>query len=609
MISKSRKKKIFTVKKIAVVALLSIITLWSVSQGDIRTWFDGKSDYTLSLLERAVGRSDEPDKKNDIIYKWTDENGVRHFSNTRPSGVDEVETVPAKEYTVPSISLQEKEEKTFSSITNSPSKTVSKRPFIKLDGRYYCFELFNLQDNFYRILQRAICRIKPDYRREWNDKQKTVSEELPFKYLKKILPTAKIYQSIYYRWSTSPQQKKQWCEADGILIFEDHLFIIEVKAGAFTYTPPATDFPAYIDSLKNLIFKPAEQGHRFLDYLESEDKVDIFDSEHNKLTEISKNNFEYKNICAITIDNISRLASQSQHLKKIGIDVGPHPVWAISLDDLRVYSDIFDNPLVFLHFVEQRMASFHSSLIKTNDELDHLGLYLKHNAYTEYASDFGSESELIWNGYHSDIDEFFTNKLQGPSTPCPLKQSIPARLKEIIDFLNTTSIQGRRQLSSLLLDCGGTFRNDIATGIDQILSHQRNTGNSKSLSVYGQVNASLFCWQAGIVEQRKELALEHAKAAMLVANDNTRLLLELFFDRSERINNLEFQFINSKSIDKNELDKLAPIVGRLRKKRINKANKRDDKLGRNSLCPCGSGKKYKKCCLRNRYQQIEQHLR
>ncbi|MCI5142886.1 MAG: glutaredoxin family protein [Candidatus Electrothrix sp. ATG1] len=114
-------------KKIAVVALLSIITLWSVSQGDIRTWFDGKSDYTISLLKRAVGRSDEPDKKNDIIYKWTDENGVRHFSNTRPSGVDEVETVPAKEYTVPSISLQEKEEKTFSSITNSPSKTVSKQ--------------------------------------------------------------------------------------------------------------------------------------------------------------------------------------------------------------------------------------------------------------------------------------------------------------------------------------------------------------------------------------------------------------------------------------------------------------------------------------------------
>jgi len=25
--------------------------------------------------------------------------------------------------------------------------------------------------------------------------------------------------------------------------------------------------------------------------------------------------------------------------------------------------------------------------------------------------------------------------------------------------------------------------------------------------------------------------------------------------------------------------------------------KREEKIGRNELCPCGSGKKYKKCCL------------
>lgn len=25
--------------------------------------------------------------------------------------------------------------------------------------------------------------------------------------------------------------------------------------------------------------------------------------------------------------------------------------------------------------------------------------------------------------------------------------------------------------------------------------------------------------------------------------------------------------------------------------------KRDKKVGRNDLCPCGSGKKYKKCCI------------
>lgn len=29
-------------------------------------------------------------------------------------------------------------------------------------------------------------------------------------------------------------------------------------------------------------------------------------------------------------------------------------------------------------------------------------------------------------------------------------------------------------------------------------------------------------------------------------------------------------------------------------------------IGRNDLCPCGSGKKYKKCCLVKSYEQAEQ---
>ena len=40
--------------------------------------------------------------------------------------------------------------------------------------------------------------------------------------------------------------------------------------------------------------------------------------------------------------------------------------------------------------------------------------------------------------------------------------------------------------------------------------------------------------------------------------------------------------------------------------------KKKFKLGRNDPCPCGSGKKYKKCCLpkdeeekRNRYEMVE----
>lgn len=473
-----------------------------------------------------------------------------------------------------------------------------KRPFIKLNDHYYCFELYSLLDNLYRVLQRSIFRIKPNYRGEWNDKQKEISEQLPFKYFIKLMPNANVYKSVYYRWHTTSQGKKQWCEADGLIISDDHLFVIEVKAGAFTYTSPANDFPAYIESLKNLVFKPAEQGNRFLEYLESDEKIDLFDGDHNKIGEISRKDFEHKHICAITLDPFTELASQIQHLKQIGVDVGVNPVWAISVDDLRVYSEIFDNSLVFLHFVEQRMRAFQSSLIKTEDELDHLGLYLKHNVYTQYVKEFDSDKPIMWHGYRSGIDHFFTEKLYDPHLLSPLKQDMPARLKEIVDFLNANNIQGRRKVSSLLLNCGGTWRDNITSGIDNILIQQEKVREPKPLSTYGGINISLFCWQEGIVERNEKLALEHSKAAMLIANDKERLLLEICFNNARLINNVDFQFIQRESIGKDELQKLEAFAETLRKRRIERVQKEEGKISRNAPCPCGSGKKYKKCCLR-----------
>ena len=144
---------------------------------------------------------------------------------------------------------------------------IFQRPFIKLNGHYYCFELYNLLDNLYRTFQKIIFRRKPDYVATWNEKQQELSERLPIELLKAILPDAKIFDHIYYQWHSEPSGTKRWYEADALLIYEDHLFIIEIKAGAFTYTSPAIDFPAYIESLKNLVLKPADQGKRFLEYI------------------------------------------------------------------------------------------------------------------------------------------------------------------------------------------------------------------------------------------------------------------------------------------------------------------------------------------------------
>lgn len=352
---------------------------------------------------------------------------------------------------------------------------VFKRPFIKLNGRYYCFDLHSLFDNLYRVLQKKVLVLNKDYVTEWNQKQQETSEQLPFKYLTKLLPGAEVYRSVYYKWRTGDVGKKQWCETDGLLIYDDHLFIIEVKAGAFTYTSPANDFPAYIDSIQNLVLKPAVQGNRFVEYLKSDETVPIFDEKHNSIGQLSLANFRHIVICPITLDTFTELAAQVQHLKALGVNVGKYPVWSISIDDLRVYTDIFDDPLIFLHFVEQRMRAFKSDIIQTDDELDHVGLYIKHNIYTQYAEKLKGDggAEISFVGYRAEVDKYFTHKLHEPSIPSPLNQEMPKFLIEIISILSAGDKLGKSRVASYLLDCGGSCRINIADSICQILENQK----------------------------------------------------------------------------------------------------------------------------------------
>ena len=109
-------------KKTAVVAFLMIAVLLSVSQADIRHWLKRKSSEVINRFRTSTKKSD------DTIYKWIDEKGVRHFSNMRPLDINSVEALPAKEYTVPQITLQEKTAPTVAtSAVTSPSRKISKQ--------------------------------------------------------------------------------------------------------------------------------------------------------------------------------------------------------------------------------------------------------------------------------------------------------------------------------------------------------------------------------------------------------------------------------------------------------------------------------------------------
>ena len=121
------------------------------------------------------------------------------------------------------------------------------------------------------------------------------------------------------------------------------------------------------------------------------------------------------------------------------------PCGGLLIDDLRVNSDLFRNPLRFLHFVEQRMVAAHSQLVDLFDEMDHLGLYLENNNYSMYAKELGVSinDKLVFVGYRKKINDYYSSRIRGESVETP-EQETPDRLSEIVRVLAASNKEGRR---------------------------------------------------------------------------------------------------------------------------------------------------------------------
>lgn len=469
---------------------------------------------------------------------------------------------------------------------------VMRRPFIRLNGSTYCFDIFSLFDNIYRVLRRIVVELEPAYKESWNDGQKAASEELPFTYLLRLLPNAHVYRPIYYKWKVG-DGPAQWHEADGILIYEDHLFVIEVKGGAFTYTSPANDIDAHFASLRTLLQAPARQGSRFLDFLESANEVSIADAAHNEITKLRRSDFRHVTVCTITLDAFTALAARAQHLAPLGIDVGQRPLWPLSLDDLRVYAELFDNPLIFLHFVEQRVRAGRSKNVDLNDEMDHFGMYIRENNYAQYAEELSENADKMqFDGYTTPVNEFFSAVLIGDEPPKP-RQTMPRRIAEIVDLLGTSNEPHRAELSSFILNGAGDWRDTLASSIESSLKENKELKRTRPLSSYGGVEMTQYVWSPD-APRNAESAIEHTRVVMIADNKPDRRLVEFEYDSEGKLIAAYLQHVTLDGVSDAEVERLRAKGVILHERRISDAQAKS-KIGRNDQCPCGSGKKWKKC--------------
>ena len=469
---------------------------------------------------------------------------------------------------------------------------IQKRPFIMLNNKYYCFDYYSFMDNIYRSIQKTVTRLVPNY--SWADHQQDASEKMVEEVFKQLLPGCLTYRGNYY---PKDKSKKQLAENDLLIIYSEIIIIAEVKAGSFVYTAPFTDFEAHITSYKTLIEKADWQCKRTFDYLTSIDKPIIYNNSGIVKDKIDMSTIKDIFMMSITVDNINDFAAKAGKLNFLELQCN---AISIAIDDLMVYREYFESPLTFLHFLKQRKLAAQEEKIALNDELDHLGMYIRHNCYTIYAREASADFHMLYYGYREDLDKFFSSLYHPQLHIEKPQQDFPHLFSQIVNYLETKKEKNRVEISSYLLDFSSEAKEELFNQVMYALKRQLETKHMVVINASGTGNSLRYCCfvnQPGINLLSYEEKREHVLGSLIWNQETERVLIDLYFDEKQLFNKIEFNHFAVNDILPDEVENLKIKGQELAKFRMDKyKSSHSGKIGRNQLCPCNSGKKYKKCC-------------
>lgn len=417
--------------------------------------------------------------------------------------------------------------------SGTPYRTLParKKPLIKLGEDYYAVDPSFIRDAGYRALLWNLLRRKPEYRREFESRQKAMSEAAFFRILDDQVKGAKIYQEVYYKDPVT----NQWAENDTLLIVDDVLILVEAKAGAAaTIASPANDFPRHVRSVQDLVIKAFEQCDRFFRYIASAEEVPVYKLEKGKHVEVGRlraSDYRLKIPMGLTVESFAPFSTMCKELPDIAPILGEHPFISLSIDDLFVLKRFLPTMGELAHYLSVRQSVAGMKNAHLFDEIDHLGAYIKKNRFDlDIADQLAKENPalLLLDGMGEVVDEYFSGS--GWENKAVPTQSFPNEVSELLSALDRTRAPGWLSAESLIRDFGEQGRDNLGN----LLADYRRTlveHPRRYFSLIGE--SSLFVWlqRAGSAHDAEAMK-EKAIAVALAGGGEDMVALHVVIDTS-----------------------------------------------------------------------------
>jgi SEC-C motif len=488
----------------------------------------------------------------------------------------------------------------------TPYRTLParKKPLIQIGSDYYAVDPCFTRDAGYRALLYNLLQRKPDYKKEFEARQKIMSEAAFADILVAQLPGATILQEVYYK---DPATMK-WSENDTLILIDDVLFLVEAKAGAAaTIASPALDFGRHAQSVQDLVLKAYTQCERFFKYLASADEVPLYhrvDGRYEECRRVRRSDYRVMVPIGLTVESFSPLSAYCKELPQIAPLLGKHAFVSLSVDDLFVLKRFLPTAGSFAHYMEVRQAVAGIRGAHLFDELDHLGAYLTQNRFDQTIADQLKRDKVMmvfWDGMSDIVDRCFEGK--DWETRALPTQEFPAELVKLLEALDATRTGGWLSAESHIRNLGEEGRNKLAT----ILFELRQTLNqhpARYFTLAGD-DKPLFVWIQRHDQQIQWTKVnDKASAAALAVKASTviGIVAEICNAGTYRqAQSFAVQIPTGRTEDNAHIfEDATRMADRTRASNLKQPKNvisqgQTKKPGRNDPCLCGSGVKYKKC--------------
>jgi len=459
------------------------------------------------------------------------------------------------------------------------SSLIYDKPFTKINDEYYCFNHALIYYHLHNLLENIVLNIIPlnKHQKNYYKKKGEYLENKSLDLFQQMLPNCKIYKNLRYEIDY---------EVDGLVVYDNHIFIIESKSNKFTLGAKKGNIDKIKRNTKDIVEKAYQQAIRVKKYILSKESVEFRDKNKKVVLTINRNKINNIYLVNSTLEPLNHITSNLTSLKQFGFIKDDEWIWSVYLNDLRIITEIIDLPSEFLVYIERRIKFNEYPQIKMTEEIDIFGYFLSEGLYFD-------DIDFPENGFMLNIDSSFSKNI------------------DLYYYWKKETLDDTQEKPSYLNGCKDNIK-FLVKKIEEL--------NKENFSILTKFLLSLDCDTQKLIKVEIELITKSKRTDFHTFVDKANIGIvfvtkqiysyDKLYNRCElyayerKINTWFVIIIGDSFIDfekfyyENKPNKL--IVERLESLKYSRLQQTIDvnkKIGRNETCPCGSGKKYKRCCL------------